>query len=171
MPSPFFTSGIVGASPTTTYTGTTTDGAGSPFKLLQLEFADDGSKYIFVQANGAITQYSTVWITTAGQAAQITETVVNANPGGRVGFAQSAFADNEFGWVVLAGSAIRVRFADSCAKGVPLYTTTTAGVLDDATASASQYQIMGVVIETVSGNTPSNALASASFPSIRRPVT
>ena len=166
----FFTSGIIGSSPTTIVAGTTTDGAGAPFALCQQELANDGNTYIFVQANGAITQYSTVWITTAGQAASVTDTVIGTNPGGRPGFAQVAFADNEFGWVVLQGCAFRIKFADACAKAVPLYTTATAGVLDDATASASQFQVMGVIIETVSGNTPSNALASGAFPQLRRPI-
>jgi hypothetical protein len=168
---PYFTEGAIGFDPSINTTGTSTAGAGAPDTLGVTRAANDGNTYMFVQASAAITQYSTVWVTTAFQASMVTDTTIGTNPGGRVGFAQTAFAQYEFGYVVVHGNAIRIRFADACAKAVPLYTTATAGVLDDATASASQFQVMGVVIETVSGNTPSNALASCSFPQLRRPVT
>lgn len=164
----YFTSGVIGANPSTTYTGTSTAGAGAPYTLGQVEAASDGNVYIFVQASAAVTIYDTVWIEPTHQCAPITENLVNT--AGRPGFAQVAFAQYEFGWVVLHGSKFKVRFADACAANVPLYTTATAGVLDDATASASQYQVMGVLIDAVTGNTASNAFASGAFPQVRRPV-
>lgn len=168
---PFFTSGFLGGDPTvTTYTGTSTAGAGAPHRLGQVEPASDGNTYIFVQAAEALTIYSALFITAAHQASMITKAVAAADSG-RIGFNQVAFAIYDFGWVVLHGSSFRVRFADACAKNVQLFTTDTAGVLDDLTASTSQYLINGLSLYTVSGNTASAALASGQFPQIRRALT
>jgi hypothetical protein len=111
-----------------------------------------------------------VFISGTHQISQLTKAVAAADSG-RPGFAQVAFLQYEFGWVVLHGSAFRVRFADSCAKNVQLYTTDTAGVVDDATVSTSQYLIAGLSFFTVSGNTASAGLASGAFPQIRRSLS
>lgn len=104
-------------------------------------FGNNGSEWIYVHANGAITQYDCVGIDEDYEAAAMTKTI--ADGGWLVGFAQVAFADNDYGWVALRGSAINCRVAASCAADVALYTTGTAGVLDDT--SASQTMVNGVV--------------------------
>ena len=114
------------------------------FTLGQVETGTDGSRWIYVQASGAITAYDAVAIDENYQAAALTKTLADA--GHRIGFAQVAFTDNDYGWVALEGSNISVRVAVSCAADVSLYTTATAGVLDDT--SASQTKISGAVIVT-----------------------
>lgn len=101
----------------------------------------DGGMAVYVQANGAVTQYNAVGIDENFQAAKLTKAM--ADDGWMIGFAQVAFTDDYYGWVHVTGSNINCTVAVSCAADVPLYTTGTAGVLDDA--STSQTKIDGVV--------------------------
>lgn len=140
----YITSGIIGVSLTTTTAGTTTDGADAKFTLGQRASGSDNTEWVYVQASGAITQYDAVGIDENFQAAALTTAI--ADDGWQIGFAQVAFADNEFGWVCSRGANISARVAASCAADVALYTTATAGVLDDA--STSQTKIDGVVAVT-----------------------
>lgn len=103
--------------------------------------ATDNQEYVYVQASGAITQYDAVGIDENYQAAALTKAI--ADDGHTIGFAQVAFADNDYGFVATKGSNIEVRVAINCAADVALYTTGTAGVLDDA--STSQTKIDGIV--------------------------
>jgi len=102
----------------------------------------DNTEWVYVQASGAITQYDCVAIDENFQAAAMTKTLADA--GHDVGFAQVAFVDNDYGWVACDGANNSVRVAASCAADVSLYTTATAGVLDDT--SASQTKIEGPVL-------------------------
>jgi hypothetical protein len=154
---------IVGADPTRTFS-TLTDGRS--FGLGDRYTDNLGNEYVFVLAGGAITQYDTVHVNSAYSANAITAAL--AITPGFVGFAQVAFASADYGWVMTRGKPT-VRVAASCAKDVALYTTDTAGVLDDATASASHHQIMGTLITTTQ-STASTVVAVASFPMVRRPA-
>ena len=124
-------------------------------KLGEVRHGVDGTEWVYVQANGAITQYDCVGIDESWQAGAITTAMVN--DGWKVGVAQVAFADNEYGWVARrgAGSNLKVRAAASCAADVQLFTTATAGVLDDVSGTLNL--IRGIVITT--GNTSAAAQA------------
>lgn len=63
-------------------------------------------------------------------------------------------------WAILSGPT-KVRCAVSCQPDVPLYTTDTGGVLDDATVSLSQYQVLGLEVDTGSSN---SAAAASNLP-------
>lgn len=118
----------------------------------------DNSEWLFVQAGSAITQYDTVGIDENFLAYPITKAM--ADDGWQVGFAQVAFAEDDYGWVATKGTNIRARGAAACAADVPLYTTSTAGVLDDT--SASQTKIDGVVF--VATTSATNGEIIATFP-------
>lgn len=140
----FVTDGTVGVDLTklTAGTGASFD-QGNEFALGTRVTATDGSNWVYVQAGAAITQYSWVAIDENFQAVMGTKALADAGHG--VGFAQVAFADNDFGWVcVNASGNINVRVLAACAADVQLYTSGTAGALDDT--SASQTLIRGVVI-------------------------
>lgn len=140
----FVTGGTIGVnlSGTKAATGTNLD-QGAEFALGQRVTATDGSEWVYVQAGAAITQYSWVAIDENFQAVMGTKALADAGHG--VGFAQVAFADNDFGWVAVnAPGNISVRVLAACAADVQLYTSGTAGALDDT--SASQTLIRGVVI-------------------------
>lgn len=142
------TGGLIGIDLTATPTGSEGNGApGVQFALGQRVPTTDGGQYMFVQANGAITQYDAVGIDENYQAAALTGAM--CGDGWRLGFAQVAFADNDYGWVALEGSNIKCNLAAECAADTQLYTSATAGTLDDA--STSQYAINGVVAVTAQG--------------------
>ncbi len=131
----YVTSGCLGVDFTATPTA-------AGFVIGTQVMGSDGTKWVYVQASGAITQYDAVAIDENYQAASMTKALADA--GHQVGFAQVAFADNDYGWIALEGSNISVRVAPSCAADVALYTTGSSGVLDDT--SASQTKIEGAVI-------------------------
>lgn len=137
----YITNGPAGASLTKLTAGTTTDGAGAEFALGTTAQGSDGSIWVYVQAGAAITQYQWVAIDENFQAVKGTKALADA--GHAVGFAQIAFADNDMGWVCTHGANISVLTLASCAADVQLYTSGTAGSLDDT--AASQTLIRGVV--------------------------
>jgi hypothetical protein len=117
----------------------------------------DGTEWIFVQANGAITQFDAVGIDENYQAAALTKAM--ADDGWGVGFAQVAFSDNEYGWVATKGTDIGCNLLINCAADVALYTTGTAGKLDDT--STSQTKIDGVVsVSTITAATSAEIIAT-----------
>lgn len=65
--------------------------------------------------------------------------LADTNAGG-VGVAMAATVASTFGWFQIRGKA-SANLAASCADNAQLYTTATAGTVDDATAG--QYQIYG----------------------------
>lgn len=99
------------------------------FKLGDIVTASDGAEYMYVRADAAITQYDFVKIDDDFECTPLTTAISGAEPT-MVGCAQVAFADTEYGWVVISG-AFTGLLAASCAADVKIGTTTTAGVLDD----------------------------------------
>lgn len=147
----YVTSGALGIDLTATTAGTTTDGAGAKFTLGQRVTGSDNTEWVYVQASGAITQYDVVAIDENFQAATATSALAGA--GHLAGFAQVAFADNDFGWVALRGSNISVRANISCAADAMLYvgcTGISAGVVDDASVTG-RVTLQGVVLVTAGG--------------------
>lgn len=168
----FATTPIAGVDLSATYAGTTTDGAGAPFTLGTQVMGNDGSVWMFVQAAAALTQYSYVCITNAFQAALGTKALVDQ--GQEIGIVQNAFADNDFGWVLIkgTGSQYKVNVLISCTASVLLSTTATPGFLDDTAATSTQTTIMGLQLQssaTASGgyamiaNFPNRALGGLAW--------
>ena len=152
------TSGRIGVDITATnplYTDatlpTTENQANIDFVLGQTETGADGTVWMFVQASAVITQYDFVGVDENFQAAPLTKAM--ADDGWYIGVAQVTFANNDGGWVAVRGSNINGAVLASAAADVPLYTSATAGHLDDT--SASQTKIDGVVLVAA------NATASA----------
>jgi hypothetical protein len=96
--------------------------------------------------NTAVTAYDlVVFGTTVGQttalatAGSATTTLVSTGPA-MGGVAQAAFASGDYGWVWIGqggglGLGVKVRVLISCALGVKLYTTATAGCADDSSTA------------------------------------
>lgn len=156
---------LIGTDPSNTFTSTTLK-QGKAFGLGDRYIDASGNEFVFVLASGVITVYDTVWINSAYTAAAITPAL--AVTPGAVGFAQTAFADGEYGFVMTRGVPT-IRVGASCNANVPLYTSDTAGVLDDSTLSASHYQVQGVILAQSVSASISTGTAVASFPLIRRP--
>ena len=124
---------------------------------------NDGGQAMYVKAStSALSTYAAVSISKSGIATMLTTT--NAATTSRVGFAQTSIATSLYGWVQLGGK-VRVNGAAQCAPAVPLFTTATAGVVDDATVTA------GYIPGMVAATTISNATAltcAAQYPHIAR---
>jgi len=155
-------SGQAGIDFTRQVAGTSTDGENAEFVLGTVVHGSDNTRWVYVQAGGAITQYDCVAIDENFQAVAMTHALALA--GHQVGFAQTAFDDNDLGWVATSGTNISARLAASCVKDVQLYTSGTAGVLDD-TATSTASLIRGVVsIQSATAGVTSREII-ANFPS------
>ena len=112
-----------------TNTSFTTTEDSRKFGLLQLA-KDRGRELLYVQANGAVTATSFVVIDEDGQAAAASTTTTASAYGQKVGVAEVAFADNDFGWVVVSGT-VEGNIGASYTPGTAPNSTSTGGRLDD----------------------------------------
>ena len=133
----------VRASPATIVGARFEDTTTTPiFRLGEQCIDSEGGIWAYVQANGVIAINDAVKVDNDGQAAALTTAISGSEPTD-VGVAQVAFADNEYGWVWQGpgggvGSGIKVNVLTLCATDVKLYTTATAGKLDDTATDLIQ---------------------------------
>lgn len=137
------------------------------FTLGECVKGTDGTEWMYCVASGAITQYQCVGINEDHDAYAMTTTL--AEDSDRVGFAQFAFSSGQYGFIAIRGTNIKVRTKASCAADAQLYTTASAGVLDDAT-SAGALLVDGVVCVSAAGTAANGAAGievKASWPALR----
>ena len=137
----------VGLAVATAGTGTSSD-EGGLFKLGTKVTLDDGGEAIYVHASAAIAVNDFVTIDENFEAALLTAALTLVGHGIGVA-ADVALADNEFGWVRLSGTNFKGNVLASCAADIALYTSGTAGKLDDATGTT---RIDGVVAVTAASS-------------------
>lgn len=111
---------------------------------------DDGGEAIYVQAASEISQYAYSVVFEDGTANMATTT--NDLLARRAGWAQASIPSGHYGWLQISGTPIG-NLAAQCDDNLPLYTTATAGVLDDAIVTGH------LVLGAVSKRTISNATA------------
>lgn len=141
-------------------TGTSSD-QGNQFVVGQTVTSDEGRVYMYVHASAAVSLYDVVGIGEDFEAAPLTKAM--ADDGWMVGVANEvALSDNDFGWVCIKGSDVEVNVLASCAADVALYTTGTAGKLDDN--STSQTKIDGIVSTEANGTSTSNVTCILTWP-------
>ena len=104
---------------------------------------------MLVRATSTIAQYDAVIIINTSSAAGasigcVPVTTTNALTSQRLAFAQTAITSGDYGWVATKGNNLRVRTLIAAQPAVPLFTTATAGSLDDATVTAGY--CLGVVL-------------------------
>ena len=109
---------------------------------------NDGSRWIYVKANSAVTQY--MWVGISKDFTMNPGTKTHLDAGRQPAIAQVAFAASEYGWVAIKGGndGLKVRAKNSCEVNVALYSTATAGYVDDT--SASQTLLNGLVLTDTS---------------------
>jgi len=112
---------------------------------------DDGGQAVYVQAASTVATYMAVSVLVNNTVVPLTTT--NSASSKAVGFAQTSIASAYYGWVQLGGKP-RVNVLIGCQPNVPLFTTATAGSLDDATVTAG----------LVAGLVATTSAASASAP-------
>lgn len=110
----------------------------------------NGGILVYVSATSTIAVGDAVVIDNLGGAVPVTTT--NSATSKRIAVSAVSIASSYFGWVQVGGKLV-VKLAANCAPNVPLYTTATAGVLDDAVVST------GLVIGLVANTSISNATA------------
>lgn len=148
---PTLTSSVIGVN----LTQVDTTAQFTPGTLVNL--ADGGQAMYVKSSTSALSTYAAVSIGQNGVATMLTTTNGGASP--RVGFAQTSIATSAYGWVQLGGQ-VQVNVAAQCSSSVPLFTTSTAGVLDDATVTAGY--VMGLVSQqSISNATAVTCLGSA----------
>lgn len=117
---------------------------------------EEGGEAIYVQANGALTGEGYVALIDKDFQAALVDTTNSATAFGlRVGVAQIAFVDNDFGWLVTKGETL-VRVAANCAANVRLNTTGTAGQIDDDGTGGSEI-VLGAALTVARGGTAGTA--------------
>lgn len=107
----------------------------------------------YVQVLSAVAAYNAVGIDFGSLASNLTTTLAATVK--RVGVAQTSIASSCYGWVQRSGN-MRVNCAQACQDFVPLFTTATPGVLDDATVS--ECLVLG--LNTVSSSSTASALTA-----------
>lgn len=105
------------------------------YSLGTIVHTNDGGMYEYCQALSEISTGAAVAIF-EGNTARMCETsiVQDAGTSKKIGFAQVSIASAFYGWVGRQGKLL-CNLLDDCADNVPLFSTTTAGHLDDATVS------------------------------------
>lgn len=143
----YLTDGKIGVN-LTDVSSTISDSLGNTYT------GDDGARYMYVKAGAAITQYDTVTVDEDFTASAATKAAID--DGHDVCFAQVAFATNQYGYVMAKGRPT-IRVAGSCAADVALYTTSTAGVLDDS-STTTQSRVAGITIVSANGTTATRSI-------------
>ena len=142
------TNGAVGVDLAVTVTGTGTSyDQGNEFALGTPMQGTDGQRYVYAHASAAIAQYDWVGIDENWEAAPLTKAM--ADDGWAIGVAQVAAADNDFVWVAVGGHNLSGNVLANCAADVALYTSATAGKLDDD--ATAQTKIDGAVTVAANG--------------------
>lgn len=129
---------------------------------------DNGGMAEYCYAISELSQYAAVVIYEQFTAQMITTTLAqDAGSGKKVGFAQTSVPSAYYGWVHRQG-VVLVNLADDCADNLPLFTTATAGVLDDATVS--NCLVLGVILP-VTASLATALTCIAGCPAIVAPYT
>lgn len=127
--------------------------------VLGTEVTDSlGRRRRLVQSAAPITACDVIHVSGGNLANSVT--LAFAKIAGAVGVCPLSISCSTSGqnfWAIMSGPA-PFRVAAACQPSIPLYTTDTAGVLDDATASLSQLQVMGIELDAgVSNSTVGNS--------------
>jgi hypothetical protein len=115
----------------------------------------DGGEAIYAKALSELSQFAYCMLYGDGTAQMATTTLATTagtSSTKRGGWCQQSIPSGYYGWIQMSGSP-KGNLAANCDDQAPLYTTATAGVLDDATVSGG---LIGGAISTV---TISNATA------------
>ena len=124
----------------------------------------NGKEYVFVQANSAVAAFNIAALDSETGVITALQTSTSA-ASEELAVPQFAFASGDYGWALVRGAG-KVKVLGACAKSVTLYSTTTAGSLDDATAS--NYEVRGIQILSTNPSATATAMSAfISWPKVR----
>lgn len=123
--------------------------------------AANGDEWMYVQSSAStFASGQAVAIKPNGGCALLTNT--NAKTAAAIGWAQGAVTTRQYFWAKLSGLTVSIRVKNSCLPHVALYTTATAGALDDTGgAGTSLTYLNGVSLQAGETATSSNASYNA----------
>lgn len=118
-------------------------------------------KAIYAKAAANSPAYSLCKIIPSSAAASVSVEAVLVSTGnlysaaGILAINQADVSASQYGWFYTEGRrSVRVRVAVACEPFVPLYTTGTAGVVDDAVVSAGRIEGLQVLTSAASASAP-----------------
>jgi len=127
----------------------------------------NGGDAVYCVSSGALSQYGLAGINEDFDVYMMTTAL--AAQSDKLGFPQIAASGGRYLWVPTGGSDIKVRTKASAAADTQLWTTASAGVVDDAT-SANALKLDGIVLVATAGSAGNGAAGieiKASWPAIR----
>lgn len=139
-------------------------GGGKGFSVGNRVNTPDGKEYVFIHADSAVAQYDVIGIPHDGSFVAAGLSTTTAPTGQEIGVAPYALASGDYGWVQVKGDC-RINVLGSCVKNIILWSTSTAGSLDDATAS--NYAVQGLqILSTNPTASATNMEGFINYPSI-----
>lgn len=147
---------MIGAVITGSWSSTDLTNLGNGFGVGDRYVDASGNEYVFVLASGAVAQYDAVHIGSTYVAQALTKAL--GDTGAPVGIACGTLSSASYGWAQIKGMGT-VNALQTCASSTALYTSGTAGKLDDTTTS--QVKVAGVVL--TSANATTGTVATACF--------
>jgi len=160
---PISTSALIGAANLLDAQASTQNGVSvfPAFALGTNVLLNDGGQAIYVKALSEISTFACVAVYADGTAQMLTTTLAQSCK--RVAWAQVSIPSGGFAWVQTGGN-FRGNLAANCAPNVALYTTGTAGFLDDATVSGGGGLIGGITATVSISNATAVTLLGAFAP-------
>lgn len=158
-----FINGVIGGS--ADFASTRTDNEGYAFGLGDIAFGSDGSAWVYVVADEAITGAGYAVLVHEDWGVEMVDTTSTASAFGQmVGVPAVAFASGDYGWIQVLGVCV-VRGAASAAANTAINSTATPGqVDDDATAGAEV--IDGMIFTTAVGGAAATQAAFLVWPKV-----
>jgi hypothetical protein len=151
----YVTEGMLGVNIADASSSTPAFAAGTTVTL------SDGGAAMYVKASSTITAGDVLLVDSAGAAAPITTALTDAGTATAhkyIACAHVSITSGEYGWACRKGvPAAGISVLASCVRGSPLYTTSTAGALDDI--ATSSHLIAGIEITA----TATGAAVTAGF--------
>ena len=115
---------------------------------------DEGIRaYHYVKADGAISVGAVCVIPIDGDADELDSGNVATINGLGLGVAQTAIANNSYGWLQVYGPFAAIQVSGAVSAGDYLWATTTDGALDDADVANANIRGIAVAARSSAGNT------------------
>ena len=127
----------------------------------------EGTKgYMYAQADGAISVGAVCIIDTDGTAIEGTSTLAPTHSGCPVGAAQTAIADDSYGWLQVCGPCDAIQSDGALSVGETIWFGSTAGALSDT--NTADCQIYGLKVDVLSA--AGNGTGILMFPTVQGDV-
>ena len=120
---------------------------------LHTQALHDGTKgYMYAKADGAISVGAVCIIDTDGTAIEGTSTLAPTHSGCPVGVAQTAIADDSYGWLQRSGPCDAIQSDGALSVGETIWFGSTAGALSDTNTADCQIYGLKVDVLSAAGN-------------------